>query len=391
MFYQIRNLAFSLIVIGAVLLVPLAADTQAQGQSSNSQPIYGLSGTVQTAANQTFGHYFTASDGVTYGLLGATPAVEARLGVQARDFPTTKIKIWGTQMPDSGGYPIILVTDLLAPETEPPAVTPTATPQAVTVTATQQITAYLRTAPSPDSLLILALPPGTVCAAYERTIASDWLQVGCPLGGVGWVRTESVKVDGDIGILPVFSPPTATPMATATSTATATPSPTATLRPPTATPRPPTATPRPPTPTPKPTPNPQTGQWRARYYNNLYFAGNPVVDRIEPRGPNYPMQTDFHGSPAPGVDSANWSARYEGPFWFGGGDYVFHAQAGDPIRVYLDDHLVLEDWSSGDNVLSNKFKNVGPGEHRVRIDHIDFSGQGWLHIWWELDDGRNRD
>jgi hypothetical protein len=389
--YRIHNLAFVLIVIGAVLFVPLAADVQAQGQGPDSQQIYGLSGTVQTAANQTFGHYFAATDGVTYGLLGSTPAVEGQLGVQARDFPTTAIKIWGTHMPDSGGYPIILVTDLLAPETEPPASTPaatatprpvlTATPQGVTATATE-IEARLRTAPNGNSTLILVLPPGTVCTAYARNAGGSWLQVGCPIGGVGWVRTERVKVNGDVESLPVFSPPTATP--------TATPRP-PTPRPPTATPRP-AATPRPPTATPAPPPQPQLGQWRARYYNNLYLAGNPAVDRIEPSGPTYPMQRSFHGSPAPGVNSTYWTARFNGPFWFSGGDYIFHAQVGDGVRVYLDNHLLIEEWSSGDHgTLRNMFQNVGAGEHQVRIEHLAFSGQGWLNVWWELDDGRDRD
>ncbi len=129
--------------------------------------------------------------------------------------------------------------------------------------------------------------------------------------------------------------------------------------------------------------------WTATYYPGKGYAGAPLLSRGEPRSGS--RQLDYNwgrGSPASNVPADNFTARWIGYFNFEGGDYRFHATSDDGVQVYLDGILVLDRWLNGyHSDVTNVFRNVGPGIHRVVVGYYESYGDALVNVWWERIDG----
>ena len=95
------------------------------------------------------------------------------------------------------------------------------------------------------------------------------------------------------------------------------------------------------------------------------------------------------GDEAP-VDSLNsdyWSARWERTIQLTTGTYRFTATADNGVRVWVDDTLVVDAWSSQWNQSSGLFFGdivVDAGSHVLRVDYYDAAGPASLQLDWEL-------
>jgi hypothetical protein len=123
-------------------------------------------------------------------------------------------------------------------------------------------------------------------------------------------------------------------------------------------------------------------QWRAQYYNNTDLAGNVVAAQYVPRS-FYPLEQNWGaGSPAAGVGTDYWSARFEGMFYFSPADYDFFAQSDDGVRVYIDNILLINAWFDGYVDQKNSFDRVGEGNHSMRVEYYDRTGNAYVRVWW---------
>lgn len=129
--------------------------------------------------------------------------------------------------------------------------------------------------------------------------------------------------------------------------------------------------------------------WDVSYFQGTGLSGVPIATQSEPRSRN-PVDYNWGtASPLPGVLMDDyWSARWVGQFQFDAGTYIFQANADDGVRVYLNDHLVLDRWRDGYAELSNRFIGLGDGEHTVRIEYYDRTGNASLKVWWYRDPGQ---
>jgi hypothetical protein len=182
---------------------------------------------------------------------------------------------------------------------------------------------------------------------------------------------------------PTPIPPTDTPSPPSPTPAPPTASPTLTPVPPVATPTPlPTLTPAPPVATPvrptrTPTPAPITG-WRGEYYNNADLSGSPKVRTDK--------SIDFDwecGSPIEGIAADNFSVRWTQRLSPEPGDYRFYVRVDDGARLWIDGHLVIDEWRDGPIRTRSVDSHMAQGPHDMRLEMYERTDQAVAALWWE--------
>ena len=121
-------------------------------------------------------------------------------------------------------------------------------------------------------------------------------------------------------------------------------------------------------------------QWRARYFNNRNLSGNPVWERNEDA-----IDHDWGGgSPnAPVVKDDNFSVRWTRTVNLGGGNYRFFATMDDGMRVWIDDQLVIDNWTDSQQhtVVVDRFLNGG--DHSFRVEYFEAGGVAVAKFSWQ--------
>lgn len=131
----------------------------------------------------------------------------------------------------------------------------------------------------------------------------------------------------------------------------------------------------------------QEPPWQASYYNGAPGRGELLFSQRE--SANSPIQLDrtwgVSSPQAARVPADYWNGRWIGRFKFDGGNYYFRARAEDGVRVYIDQTLVIDGWSSGPVDRTNRFIGVGGGEHTITVDYFEQVGYAYLQVWWYRD------
>jgi beta-glucosidase len=113
---------------------------------------------------------------------------------------------------------------------------------------------------------------------------------------------------------------------------------------------------------------------RAEYFSNLTFANAPLIDRIDQR-----INFDWSG-----VDSlrsilpAQFTVRWTGMIQSNSSSlHVFRARADSGIRVYLDEKLIIDDWTehAAHPDVVTKFLDAGRA-YRLRVEYKNTGGGG---------------
>ncbi|MGB9880123.1 MAG: PA14 domain-containing protein, partial [Anaerolineae bacterium] len=133
-----------------------------------------------------------------------------------------------------------------------------------------------------------------------------------------------------------------------------------------------------------PTPTKPLSAWRGEYYNNTTFSGAPLVTRSDP-------MIDFqwqNGSPAEGLPADHFAVRWTGDWPFETGTYRFYAQVDDGVRLWFDDHLMIDQWHESTGALYSADAYVSDGSHAVRVEYFEAWANAHARVWWEY---RSRD
>lgn len=120
--------------------------------------------------------------------------------------------------------------------------------------------------------------------------------------------------------------------------------------------------------------------WRARYFNNRNLSGSPVWERNEAE-----IDHDWGGgSPnAPIVNDDDFSVRWTRTVNLTGGNYRFFATMDDGMRVWIDDQLVIDNWthSQQHTVTADRFLNGG--DHHIRVEYFEAGGMAVAKFRWQ--------
>lgn len=121
--------------------------------------------------------------------------------------------------------------------------------------------------------------------------------------------------------------------------------------------------------------------WEATYFHGPALNATPWLAQAEPAIGSHPL--DRRQPLGVGADPSSWSARWWGRFPFTYGNYIFHARAQGGVRVYLNEYLVLDGWTSGSKEISNTFWGVGGETHTITVEYYSDTNAGGVQVWWE--------
>jgi len=123
------------------------------------------------------------------------------------------------------------------------------------------------------------------------------------------------------------------------------------------------------------------GGLKAEYFASeepLY--GDPVVERVD-------AQVDFdwnQNAPDSSLDRLLFSARWKGEISIpADGTYTFITQSNDGSRVYVDEQLVLQDWST--HVVRDAVGTItlAAGTYPIAVEYFQQGGSAEMHLLWE--------
>ena len=121
--------------------------------------------------------------------------------------------------------------------------------------------------------------------------------------------------------------------------------------------------------------------WIGAYYNNRNLEGAPVLVRGDGGGF---IDRYFNGaSPAPGfVGAESYSIRWTRKLTLTAGTYRFSVTGDDGARLYVDDHLVINQWPNSPSATTNVDLNLTAGVHDIKLEYYQYTGPAQARLSW---------
>jgi len=132
-------------------------------------------------------------------------------------------------------------------------------------------------------------------------------------------------------------------------------------------------------PTPTPTATRPALSWKGEYYRNTTFSGTPAWVRDDPV---IDFQWQDEG-PGEGIPNDGFAVRWTGSWPFESGVHRFYAQVNDGVRLWLDDHLIIDQWHDSIGALYSADADLSAGPHAVRVEYYEGRESAHVRVWWE--------
>jgi photosystem II stability/assembly factor-like uncharacterized protein len=123
---------------------------------------------------------------------------------------------------------------------------------------------------------------------------------------------------------------------------------------------------------------PSIVNWKGEYWNNTNLSGPAQLCRDD-------STLDFDwglGPPAGTMPSDNFSARWTRTLSFPAGQYRFYMRHDDGARLYIDDVLRLNAWSTCCR-WSEVEVTLSSGNHTIRMEMFESGGAAYAALRWE--------
>ena len=120
-----------------------------------------------------------------------------------------------------------------------------------------------------------------------------------------------------------------------------------------------------------------SGIWTGYYFANQDLGGLAFT-RLDP-SINFNWGTN---SPGPGIGKNLWSARWISTQQFNTGLYQFNAIVDDGVRIYVDDQIVVNEWSNHAGTTVAGTVNLTAGVHTVKVEYYQFGHEALITVWW---------
>ncbi|UUF16637.1 MULTISPECIES: glycoside hydrolase family 3 N-terminal domain-containing protein [Flavobacterium] len=130
------------------------------------------------------------------------------------------------------------------------------------------------------------------------------------------------------------------------------------------------------------TPDEAQNGLKGEYFNNRNVEGTPALTRIDNQ-----LEFDWPWSPGDGVTDDDFSIRWTG---YIKSDKAFDGWIGlssdDGIRMWIDDQLVIDNWTKGATSMVTTPKNIEAGKkYKVRIEMWEGGWGARAHLRWNLE------
>lgn len=130
--------------------------------------------------------------------------------------------------------------------------------------------------------------------------------------------------------------------------------------------------------------DPGNERWQAAYWDNVTFAGQPRLTRIE-AAINYNWGA---GSPAPGIIAPErFAARWTGTLSLPAGRYRFTVTVDDGVRLWVNEQLVLDKWTVQSRQVFQADVTLAGGTTAVRLAYFENTGLAEIQLAWARRNG----
>ena len=122
---------------------------------------------------------------------------------------------------------------------------------------------------------------------------------------------------------------------------------------------------------------------KAEYFKNRDLKGEPFFTRIDPlKSINW-----IWGARIPGINresefSIRWSGTLIAPAT---GEFNFRVKGDDGYRLYIDDKIIIEDWTDHEVSTQSNHIHLEKGKpYKIKVEYFRSSGWPQLLVQWEL-------
>lgn len=122
-----------------------------------------------------------------------------------------------------------------------------------------------------------------------------------------------------------------------------------------------------------------TATWRGEYYNNLTLRGKPVLVRDDD-------EIDFDWSktpPAPNINPDQFAVRWTRMIDLEKGRYQFSVTADDGARLWVNEQLLVDDWTDHPAKTLNRDVSVPGGPVPVRLEYYENDYDSMIRLTWD--------
>jgi hypothetical protein len=123
--------------------------------------------------------------------------------------------------------------------------------------------------------------------------------------------------------------------------------------------------------------------WWAEYYANPGLYGNPSLTRYE-NDINYDWG---RGAPARELPADHFSVRWTRTVEFNTGTYKFCVTVDDGVRVWLDGHLIIDQWKVQGASTYCASQRLSAGQHTVQMAYFENTEYAIAKLWWSPEGG----
>lgn len=121
---------------------------------------------------------------------------------------------------------------------------------------------------------------------------------------------------------------------------------------------------------------------KGEYFNNRNLEGTPALTRLDSQ-----LEFDWPWAPGDGVNVDDFSIRWTGYIQ---SDRSFNGWLGlssdDGIRMWVDDQLVIDNWTKGATSIVTTPKNIEAGKkYKVRIEMWEGGWGARAHLRWNME------
>ena len=135
---------------------------------------------------------------------------------------------------------------------------------------------------------------------------------------------------------------------------------------------------------PTPTP-PPSAAWHAEYFDNQDCWWDPNCTRSPRSTEDFDgfIAKDWGSGSPPDIPGDNWSARFRGTLNFSSGDYVFHSDHDDGVKIFLDGSNIMDVGGAG-NDYACPAQHLS-GDHQLQVNFREDGGDARLYVDWSTD------